>query len=1088
MKNLFTTISDVHLNLKSLDVSLGVLRQALEESRKTKVDLLICGDLNDSKALMRSEWVKALMLLFYEFSDVKIHILIGNHDLNNKNSKDHSLEFLKPFSNVMIYSENSHVIINSVSFYFIPYKSTKEEFLTSIDEARSLGIKNLVTHQGYLSAFMGDYSQDESSVDPESLKDFEKILSGHYHKHQYVGDNIVYFGSPYTVNFGESKDKKYIWSVYESDGKVGLMPIPTIARRHLQESFESYIPEDFKSEAKENDLIKVILKGTKEFCLANHSKVLSKIFNGNTNITVVPEIISQSKKRIDLEKVSSPLQVIDDYLQGATTDFDKDILKNHLYSIIGESLKNISKNLKSDVKILSVSARNFLSFKELDYSYEPKGLTLIEGHDEDYSISTGAGKSSFLDVVCYGIFGDTSKKLKADEVINRSEGKNLCVKIELLTPKGKLLIVTYRKHKDFENDVFFTYDLSCSPENLTRGKDVNETRKLIEHEIGLDFDMFLRSTYFSQFGEIDRFLSSSDTEKKKIISQICNTEIYDEFVNEIKNSIKSLTKVIDGISSNKNSKEAEILIFTDSIKDLTKRLEDFEDNKKEKIKNIQLQIDNFISEINLKISENEEFLKTWDSQKQNELLQLDSERLDFESKRSLRIKAASANYNLFEERIIKANNDSQLLIQQKSNEIESLRPMIIDCITDFTNDYKKINEKKAIIKNLQTEQSRMKAEKSFIQNLMSEINQQIIKIKARTTEATCSYCYGPILGDAIQKKIDELVFDMNQKFNECNALDQKIAQIELSLSILPQLESNLLDIQNKEAEQNAMIKNSDNVKNRILSLTNEITKLQENLSVRESNPYTDQINQISSEVNPFDKQIELKNKEVNPFIQKIEMIKKEVNPYIQMLENEKSSVNPMIELLKNAEDGLKKHQTAYQEILENYEDNYNLLSMSEFWKDAIGIYIKSYLTDSFIEQINAMTNQTLLEMFDGILSFNMSSTTEDKKQTKEKIFVSIFNKNEECSYNSLSGGERCRICFALNLAVAFSTNKNLGFLMMDEILNGLDDVGKNQVMKILKSLEAKYPTIFVIDHATEFKAMFNNSILITKTNGISKIS
>lgn len=1088
MKNLFISISDVHLNLKNLEVSMSVLNQAFIEARKVKVDLLICGDLNDSKALMRSEWVKALMQLIHEFLDVKVHVIIGNHDLNNKNSKDHSLEFLKPFSNVVIYSENSHVIINDVSFYFIPYKATKEEFLTSIDEARSLGIKKLVTHQGYLSAFMGDYSQDESSVDPESLKDFEKILSGHYHKHQFVGDNIVYFGSPFTVNFGESKDKKYIFNVYESEGSIGLMPIPTVARRHIQEAFEGFIPDDYKTEAKENDLVKVILKGTKEFCLADHSKVLSKIFNGNNNITVIPEIISQSKKRIDLEKISSPLQVIEDYLEGAATDFDKEVLKNYLYSIIGESLKNISKNLKSDVKILSISARNFLSFKELDYSYEPKGLTLIEGHDEDYSISTGAGKSSFLDVVCYGIFGETSKKLKADEVVNRSEGKNLYVKTELLTPKGKLLIVTYRKHKDFENDVFFTYDLSCAPENLMRGKDANETRQLIEREIGLDFDMFLRSTYFSQFGDIDRFLSSSDTEKKKVISKICNTEIYDEFVNEIKLSIKSLSKILEGIFISKSSKEAELKIFKDNVKEFKEKLDHFEKCKADKIQDIQRQIDNFANDLSIRTNQAEEALKLWDSKKQNEILHLDSERLDFESKRDLRIKGAKANHLLFEDRLKKAYNDDCQLIQQKTNEIEAIRQTIVINIADYSKDYAQINGKIDIIKKLQIEQTKMKTEKSFIEKSMHEINQEIIKAKEKTSEVTCNYCYGPISGEAINKKIEQLSAQLNEKLNECNVLFQKINQIEGSLLKLPEFEASLFEIQKKDAEQKTMIKNSELSQARIVSLQKEIDNIQRNFQTRPVNPYDEQLQQISSEANPFDKQIELKNKEVNPFISHIERLKTEVNPYVSALANESAVVNPFTSLLKNEEEKLINNEATYQSILKELSDTNHQLAMSEFWKDAIGIYIKSYLTDSFIEQINATTNETLLNMFDGILSFNMTSTTEDKKQTKEKIFVSIFNKNEECSYNSLSGGERCRICFALNLAVAFATNKNLGFLMMDEVLNGLDDVGKNQVMKILKALEAKYPTIFVIDHATEFKAMFNNSILVTKSGGVSRIS
>ena len=91
----------------------------------------------------------------------------------------------------------------------------------------------------------------------------------------------------------------------------------------------------------------------------------------------------------------------------------------------------------------------------------------------------------------------------------------------------------------------------------------------------------------------------------------------------------------------------------------------------------------------------------------------------------------------------------------------------------------------------------------------------------------------------------------------------------------------------------------------------------------------------------------------------------------------------------------------------------------------------------------------------------------------------------------MSGGERCRVCLAVNLAVsditAKSLRKSFNFLMLDEILTGLDDAGKKQTMILLKELELKFDTIFVIDHAEEFKSYFTNKILIVKRNDVSTI-
>ena len=147
--------------------------------------------------------------------------------------------------------------------------------------------------------------------------------------------------------------------------------------------------------------------------------------------------------------------------------------------------------------------------------------------------------------------------------------------------------------------------------------------------------------------------------------------------------------------------------------------------------------------------------------------------------------------------------------------------------------------------------------------------------------------------------------------------------------------------------------------------------------------------------------------------------------------------------------------------------------------------------DSFLEQLNIQANDYLDTLFDGVLKIQLASVTEGKKGVKEKIDQKIFNGNHECSYNSLSGGERRRICLAINLALSDITSKSLGtsfsLMMLDEIFTGLDNQGKVQTMKLLKELEPRFETILVIDHTEEFKSLFTNVITVRKKGGISTI-
>ena len=335
MSNLFVWISDVHLSLKNLDVAIQVLRQALIKARELNLPLFISGDLNDTKALMRSEWVSALIKLFSEFNDIKIYILTGNHDMDNKNSSTHSLEFLKQSSNVRIIDEPKVEYINGHPFYCIPYCINADSFREALNKARANGIKKVIAHQGVKGSWMGDYLVDESSIDPEEFADFDIVLLGHYHKFQ-KNLNYVYCGSPFTVNVSEADQMKFFHVVKLVNNKIDFDHIQTEARRHLKIEVASDM--DYQNlKPQPNTLVHVVLKGPKEFVKKyNDAEKIRNILQC-LSVTIIPDIERQSEHRISADILHSPLKVIDAYLEKAETILDKD-------NLIDEVLISIFKN------------------------------------------------------------------------------------------------------------------------------------------------------------------------------------------------------------------------------------------------------------------------------------------------------------------------------------------------------------------------------------------------------------------------------------------------------------------------------------------------------------------------------------------------------------------------------------------------------------------------------------------------------------------------------------------------------------------------------------------------------------------------
>lgn len=241
-------ISDIHFNLNTLSIASKALRSALKKAEDLKVPLIIAGDLNDTKAIIRAEVANELINIL-ENAKVVVYLLCGNHDLCNEKGKEHGLNYLKTYTSVI----SSPVSISG--FNFVPYQASKEAFKEAISQFKGL----VFCHQGIKGAFMGDYIRDDSSIDPDDIKDV-KIISGHYHKHQTVGP-LTYIGSPYTVTFGEANDGPKGFLVVNSDGTFTREILDL--RKHVILQVNCKELEKSIVSVNENDLLWVKVSGSK---------------------------------------------------------------------------------------------------------------------------------------------------------------------------------------------------------------------------------------------------------------------------------------------------------------------------------------------------------------------------------------------------------------------------------------------------------------------------------------------------------------------------------------------------------------------------------------------------------------------------------------------------------------------------------------------------------------------------------------------------------------------------------------------------------------------------------------------------------
>lgn len=177
------------------------------------------------------------------------------------------------------------------------------------------------------------------------------------------------------------------------------------------------------------------------------------------------------------------------------------------------------------MKILKVEAENFGSYKQFAFTFANQGLTLIHG-------PTGSGKSTVMDVVCWGLLGITAKNGNADDVRtwNVAEESTYVI-LTLLDNAGLELTITRLRGRSNKNDLYYTED---GQPDLIRGKDLPETQTLLEARLGINRDLYLTATYFNEFSDTTNFFNTTAKNRRELFERIANlslpTTLYEKVI------------------------------------------------------------------------------------------------------------------------------------------------------------------------------------------------------------------------------------------------------------------------------------------------------------------------------------------------------------------------------------------------------------------------------------------------------------------------------------------------------------------------------------------------------------------------------
>lgn len=233
--------SDVHYSLSTLALADTAFRMAIDKAAELGVELIDCGDLTNDKAIIRAEVANKLIdtMKYAQDKAVRVTCLVGNHSLINERGRDHALEFLKPYCDIIQSTVEGAIYRGEdcTDVCYISYQSDPEQFATILSGIPKGAL--IIMHQGVSGSLSGEYVHDKSAIHKDLLKD-HRVISGHYHTRQSIKCGparkgavglMSYVGNPYTLTFAEANDPVKGFQILYNDGT--MEHVPTNLRKHV---------------------------------------------------------------------------------------------------------------------------------------------------------------------------------------------------------------------------------------------------------------------------------------------------------------------------------------------------------------------------------------------------------------------------------------------------------------------------------------------------------------------------------------------------------------------------------------------------------------------------------------------------------------------------------------------------------------------------------------------------------------------------------------------------------------------------------------------------------------------------------------
>ncbi len=683
------------------------------------------------------------------------------------------------------------------------------------------------------------------------------------------------------------------------------------------------------------------------------------------------------------------------------------------------------------IRFKNLTVKNFMSVGNATQGidFDRNDLTLVLGENLDLGgdgSRNGTGKTTIINALSYALYGNALSNIRKDNLVNKTNGKNMLVSLDFFVNNTEYRIERGRKPNILK---FYVNSEAHSAVDEAQGEN-RETQEEIERILGMSHDMFKHVLALNTYTE--PFLSLKANDQRTIIEQLLGITLLSERADKIK-ELNKQTK--DSISQEEFRVRA--------VQEANKRIEEQIESLKRRSGLWRKKVDSDLA-----------YLAT----QYDELSKIDIE-VELQAHRDLAVwstkKAQQDTYNSLLAR-------ETAWSQKHTAEVEAARRAYLDknrinIETELSawTELSAYNQKAKDIAELEKLIARCKADEA-------KENKLIEKLRAEVDELKNHKCYA-----------------CGQDFHDANH-ESVLAAKEKALqeAALQALATNTQWIENTDAlkalgELGVKPTTHYATEAEAIRHSSELNSLKQTLDAKESetNPFTEQLDELEQVVVPpqpvthYDTEaqaIEHRSR-VNNLIDQIAKKGEEKDPYTEQIDDMQNQALQTVNYdTINELTRLQEHQDFLLKLLTS--------------KD-------SFVRKKIIEQNLSYLNQRLTHYLDRI---GLPHTV----KFQNDLTVSIEELGRELDFDNLSRGERNRLILSMSWAfrdVWESLYHPINLLFIDELIdNGLDTSGVENALGLLKKMSReRNKSIWLVSHRDELAGRVENILKVVKENGFT---